>query len=297
MTHHSSQNFAKLCRQIFSATSSHLVHPGKHLFKTPAGFNYDSFTAAAQPTIWSVTRVIEMSHAIGFWATPDGCEEQFLDFGKTKTLAIVASIQLHCEPELYDQDVEKQPVEVTNDLVLVGNTSFKLRSHIFLPEVKKPVVNEDRFVVMVDPNTLRPATFPPWWLDKYGQYSLPGEQRLRVEAFDFKKASNVHEEFFIVRTIDLDPNCHANNSSYIRFCYDTFVSAQLREFGQGAGGGDPFRNIRQLVCTYKGQAKIGDKLKVRFAQDASDGNMYHFEILKDNDSCVLFETSMEFFPS
>ena len=48
----------------------------------------------------------------------------------------IVSLKLSCEPDLYNLDVKKQPVDIDNELVYVGNTSFKIRSNLFVSQVR-----------------------------------------------------------------------------------------------------------------------------------------------------------------
>ena len=81
--------------------------------------------------MWSIIRQFEMARVMGFWGTGS----QLADLGQLENMVYVASLKLTCEPDLYNSDVKKQPAETNTELVYVGNTSFKIRSNLFLSQV------------------------------------------------------------------------------------------------------------------------------------------------------------------
>ncbi|GFR91857.1 hypothetical protein ElyMa_000854100 [Elysia marginata] len=284
-----------MCRQSYSGASSQLVHPGKYQIKTADGFSYDSFNPRARPSLWCVQRMFEKCNFLGFLAEPGHWGTQFLDIGRFDCMIFLAAVEMRCKPELYDHRTRKQPVQVDSELVRVGNTSFKIRSSLFLPEIAKPVTQEDMYFVFIDKDTRKPTSPPSWWKEKYARYSQPNEGPRGMRSYDLSQAADAvdHEEFR-VRSVDLDPYCHVNNAAYLRFCYETYVSSHIRKFGYRSNG-DPFRNVRNIICNFKGDADFGDLLKVSFIEAPCNEGALYFQIVNGSKG-VIFECTMEFFP-
>ena len=147
---------------------------------------------------------------------------------------------------------------------------------------------------MVDKETRRPSLLPTWWVEKYTHYSLPNEGPIKAKYLDFSNwTGKINEHGFIVRSMDLDAYFHVNNMCFIRYCYEAYIFHYVRQFGY-ANQADAFRNIKDLICAFRGEAGLGDLLKVSFVVDSGDEDTCHFQIT--NDSRIIFQCLFKFFP-
>lgn len=289
-----SKNWLRIAQQAFGSAKVQIVHPGRRKMKIPEGYTYEAFNSKAQPTVWSTLRHFEATRVMNFWKVPSQGEYQFLDIGSLPRMVYIVSTKLSCEPDLYNPDIEKSPVKTDNQLVYVGNTSFKIRSDLLITEDLQKVAQQDICTVLVDKETRRPSAPPAWWGEKYARYSLPDEGPIKAEYFDFRSwTGKVHEEKFVVRSADVDPYFHLNNLVFSRFCYEAYVSYYLREFGN-SDPGSAVRNVKDLVCTYKGEAALGEELNVALVIDPNFDEICHFEITKG--STLIFQCQITFFP-
>ncbi|GFR87743.1 hypothetical protein ElyMa_000754200 [Elysia marginata] len=222
---------------------------------------------------------------------------QYLDVGELGYLTYVSSLKLSCEPELYDCNLQKQPIKVVNELIYVGNTSFKTRVKMYFPNVEKPVAQKDLVRVFVDPTTMRPVAPPAWWREKHLPYSRADERRISKPPFDFKTWSGaMQQEDIRVQVRDLNAKGHCDWVSFVWLCYEAYGSSQYKRFGRTLKG-DLLRDVKCLVCAYKGEAGLGDLLKVFFLQDPVDTDTYHFQLAKrqEEKETVIFECHVIFF--
>ena len=163
-------------------------------------------------------------------------------------------------------------------------------------QVKKPVAQKELGLVLVDPVTRKPAGHPAWWLDKHLPYSRPGEGRIQVPSFDFQAcAGSLQKEQICVQTIDVDSNGHCSHISFARYCHEVYGRVQFRRFGSTVRG-NPFRRVKCLTATYKGEASLGDLLTVCFVQDPADEDTFHFQISRGEPGVVLFECHLTYYP-
>ena len=172
---------------------------------------------------------------------------------------------------------------------------FRLNQKILVFfQMSKKVAEQDISLVHVDTKTRKPTTPPKWWKEKYAPYSLPNEVPIKPEYLDFsQQTEDIQEDEFIVRSSDLDPYCHVNNISFIRLCYEAYITSHVRHFGY-TGQGDPFRNVKELSCAFRGEAGLGDLLRVALVKDPSDKDMCHFQINKG--SQMVFQCYLKFYP-
>ncbi|RUS69170.1 hypothetical protein EGW08_023071 [Elysia chlorotica] len=284
------ESFKRLAELAFRVTTTQLVHPARFKMNVPEGYTYENFNAVGHPTVWSTIRHFEIARLLGFWADTG---DNFLDMRKIDKMIFIASLKLSCDPGLYNPDMKKQPVETDNELVYVGKTSFKIRSNLFLSQAKGAMVQQDISFVMVDTETRRPTVPPAWWVDKFAPYSLPNEGPIKANHLNFSNwTGKVYDEEYVVRSMDLDAYFHLNNICFIRICYEAYVSSFVRQFGH-ANEADAFRNVKDLSCIFRGEARLGDLLKISFAVDPNDEDTCHFLIM--NGSRLIFQCLIKFF--
>ena len=157
------------------------------------------------------------------------------------------------------------------------------------------MAQKEMFTVLVDQNTRKPAAPPAWWRDKHLPYSRTGEKRIPPPPFDFSTwTGSKQQEDVYVLTMDVDANRHCHFTAFVRFCCEAYGRSQFRQFGHTSRG-DPFRDVKSLVCAFKGEASLGDLLKVCFVQDVKDSDTYHFQIVNPQET-VIFECCLTFFP-
>ncbi|GFR60083.1 hypothetical protein ElyMa_005399100 [Elysia marginata] len=171
---HLSRNWFKIAQQACGPAPFQLVNPGRCKTKVPEGYTYECFNSKGQPTVWSTIRHFESARVVTFWKFPEQQDKQFLEMSSLDRMLYIASLKLSCEPDLYNTNVQKQPVETDNELVYVGNTSFKIRSNLFMSPALERVAHQDISLVFIDPETKRPSMPATWWKEKYAPYSLPG---------------------------------------------------------------------------------------------------------------------------
>ncbi|RUS71317.1 hypothetical protein EGW08_020925 [Elysia chlorotica] len=284
--------FQLIYRQAYPNAVVTLINPGHCETEASGVFNSASFNPNGH---LSVRAILDL-YDINGYSRSEHTDSHYLDPDLLGCLVFIGSLRLTCEPELYDCSLTKQPVKVVNNLVYIGKSSIKTRIRIHFPEVEKPVAELELGIIFVDPKTRKPSVLPDWWRAKHAPYCEAGGGPIPPPTSDpnLWTGKYVRQEDIYVQIIDLDPNRHCHFTSFVRFCCEAFGRSQYRHFGFTSRG-DPLRDVRTLVCTFKGEARLGDVLKVYFVQDLDDKDTYHFRIVNEA-KAVIFESRLQFFP-
>ena len=147
--------------------------------------------------------------------------------------------------------------------------------------------------VLIDTTTRRPAQLPEDY--RYKLESRMAETINQVPEITYKVQNPPGDEYkceFTVQSSDTDLNNHTNNTSYIRFCWDTVAKA-IRE-GKllwMKGGLEDYRVMRMNIF-YAKECNEGDVLVVSMWSNENTTQWLYFVFKLGNGN--IFHGSMEF---
>ena len=147
--------------------------------------------------------------------------------------------------------------------------------------------------VLIDFKTRRPAQLPQNFRNVI-QSRLSNRKGQATEiSYEVQKApSNSYKCEFIVQSSDTDLNKHTNNTTYIRFCWDTVAKAvRENELPWMEGGLRDYRVMRMNIY-YAKECNEGDKLVVHmWSNNEVRERLYFVFRFGDKD---IFHATIEF---
>ncbi|XP_005099553.1 uncharacterized protein LOC101846141 isoform X2 [Aplysia californica] len=238
---------------------------------------------------WGVLKLLELAR-ITCWFDS---QEPYMDFDQMHRLIFMASASLQIKPQVYDVELEKRPITVDLELDYVGKTSLKLANKVFFPGHSEPLVLSEMQIVLVDMETKKPAPPPQWWTDKFSREVNGSGKPLILPSTPVPTDGQMAEVEVLVLPSDVDPYVHASSAQYIKYVVEAYVRWHIKEYGY-VNNGDPFRNLKSMCQSFKGEASIGDLLKVKFWPSPENQDLFHFHFLKGQN--LIHECVAEFYP-
>ena len=93
---------------------------------------------------------------------------------------------------------------------------------------------------------------------------------------------------------DLDINKHANNSSYVKICYESVVKNVVNHAYQHISQENLDAGVKSFLASYENESGLYDELDILSWEDKNDKNVVFAHILKkDGKSCC--QVKMEFY--
>ena len=215
----------------------------------------------------------------------------FMSMNKLDMMIYMVTASLHIDNKVYNTSLEKQPVTVEQELGYLGNSSFKLKTNIVFPGHPQALIQGQQMYVLVDKLTKRPARPPTWWSDQLKPSVDPSGTPFKFPSTQMPDAVRVSQ--IVVNPSDTDFYLHAGSANYVKFVTDAYTAWHVREFGF-EGHGDPFRAVKTMVQSFKGEAALGDVLSVKFWPSDHNQDLFHFHLIKNQQ--VIHECDVEFYP-
>ena len=207
---------------------------------------------------------------------------------KLDTMIYMVTASLQINKKVYSVSLSKQPITVQHELAYLGNTSFKLKCDIFFPDHPESLISGEQMCVLVDQDTRRPSAPPTWWSQE-----LKGDIDKSGQPFKFISTpmpTDFAEEKIAVNPSDVDFYLHAGSANYIKFMTDAYTRWHVKKFGLQ---NNPFRNVKNMAQSFKGEAELGNILTVRFWPNKDNKDLFHFHLSKNEN--VVHECDIEFF--
>jgi len=254
----------------------------------PGGFPYDALNGRGHIHPKGMMMMLERAR-IASWFNDDF---SFMEMDKLNSLIYMVSASLNVDNRVYSYNISKQPITINTEVIHLGKTSFNLKADIYFPDDKTPLVSGETQCVLVDPETKRPSQPPEWWDKVLRNDMMTSGKACRPKDVCLPVDISIHEEEIKVLPSDTDFYMHARSANYVDFCLNSYIQWHIKQYGFESRG-NPFRTVKSMIQSFKGEADIGDVLQVKFWQNVIHSNMFHFHIFKNNS--LINECSIEFF--
>ena len=238
----------------------------------------------------AIMMVLERARATA-WFDKDS---SFMQMDKLDKLIYMVSASLDINNKVYDVSLPKLPITIDTHVAYLGRTSWKLKTEIYFQGHSLPLVHGEQQCVLVDGHTKRPSLPPQWWSDQFMGALDQSGQPLIVPSTKMPTDIAVAREEIKVLPSDADFYIHAGSANYIKFVMDCYIQWHIKKYGFMVNG-DPFRNLKSMAQSFKGEANIGDVLTVIFWPDSTKADSFHFHVFKDEK--LIHECFVEFFPT
>ena len=195
---------------------------------------------------------------------------------------------LRINPEIYNLHfLSDASFKITKQLCEPGRTTNNLVAKMVDIKSGNLLVQKGLKFGIIDNVTRKPVPHPDWFVKKYsylyGSESTP--ELLRQTIPDPPK--DCFQWGTIVRFSDMDSNFHANQSVYIKFCFDCAATASLGGSLVHFTGDINAYPVLDISIDYLGESFAGDELIVVMWQDHKDVSKLSFSIYKIKDKKQL----------
>jgi acyl-CoA thioesterase FadM len=249
-------------------------------------------------------RIIFMYHMVtGRWTVwnislfLDGAEDMaekggsFMDATSLKpdnSSYVLIKQVIRINPEIYKfHFLSDASFKITRKLCEPGRTTNNTVTKMFDIKSGNLLVERCAKIGLIDNVTRKPVPHPDWFVKKYsylyGSESPP--ELLRQTIPDPPK--NCFQWRTIVRFSDMDSNFHANQSVYVKFCFDCSTTASLSGNLAHFTGDINSYSLFDISIDYLGESFAGDELIIVMWQDHKDVSKLSFSIYKTKDKKQL----------
>ena len=193
---------------------------------------------------------------------------------------------------LYNENSPKYPLSVTVTLDYVGKSSKRTIHRIFhQDDLETPYVECILTDVLVSQDTMKPAPYPDWWIEKYAPLckrdKLPNLVLPTVNEQTHCRTSTV------VNLSDTDIYKHTHITSYIKYFYDS-VYRNISNNGYKNISQNHFDSgVKSVSLEYTGQSIVHDELDITTWEICNDNVVYGTIEKKGGNECCRIK--MEFY--
>lgn len=182
--------------------------------------------------------------------------------------------ELEVDRALYTPNSPKFPLYIDNTVKFVKRSSRCIESLLRHPEVDRPYARCSGIDVYMDPETRSSKPFPKWWKDHFNFPTDGSKQEFKLPQ---KPEVGIYKSEHRVYFSDTDENKHANYTTYVKFCYDSFCEHVLsKKYGNTL---DVYEiGLKKLQINYLKEVKLGDIVTVESWEDGVVKDSYHFEM-------------------
>ena len=136
---------------------------------------------------------------------------------------------------------------------------------------------------LIDNATRKPIPHPDWFVKKYSHLYGSGSPAELLRQTIPEPPKECFQWRTIVRFSDMDSNFHANQSVYVKFCFDCATTASLSGKLVHFTGDINSYPVLDISIDYLGESFAGDELIVVMWQDHKDVSKLSFTIYKTKD--------------
>lgn len=140
---------------------------------------------------------------------------------------------------------------------------------------------------LIDNDTRKPVPHPDWFVKKYSHLYGSGSPSELLRQTIPEPPKDCFQWRTIVRSSDMDTNFHANQSVYVKFCFDCATTASLSEKLVHFTGDINGYPVLDISIDYLRESFAGDELIVVMWQDHNDVSKLSFSIYKTKDKKQL----------
>lgn len=192
-------------------------------------------------------------------------------------LLFIVGLKLDITRAFYDLDQPKCPLSVDVSVSHVGNSSTRRVFKIVHPSLEKSGETfatceiDDTIVSKV---TRKPAAFPDWWIEKYGNLRAP-KSKLAVASPE--ENAIIFSDNYDVEFEHIDHNKHTTTSAYVKFCFNA-AFRNVQKCNYRTVTSEHFSSgMKTAVVLFFRESSFGDVLTIHSWENEHESGFLSFQ--------------------